>query len=84
MISPVEALNYHGVQHISKTHQRGMDSGHRIASMAAGNLARNKGKSILVVLSISFSAVLLNSVLNYAGSMDEERYVRRGPFRWRR
>lgn len=78
MISPVEALNYHGVQHISKTHQRGMDSGHRIASMAAGNLARNKGKSILVVLSISFSAVLLNSVLNYAGSMDEERYVRRG------
>lgn len=84
MISPVEALNYHGVQHISKTHQRGMDSGHRIASMAAGNLARNKGKSILVVLSISFSAVLLNSVLNYAGSMDEERYVRRGPSRWRR
>lgn len=78
MISPVEALNYHGVQHISKTHQRGMDSGHRIASMAAGNLARNKGKSILVVLSISFSAVLLNSVLNYAGIMDEERYVRRG------
>lgn len=78
MISPVEALNYHGVQHISKTHQRGMDSGHRIASMAAGNLARNKGKSILVVLSISFSAVLLTSVLNYAGIMDEERYVRRG------
>ena len=31
-----------------------------------------------MVLSISFSAVLLNSVLNYAGSMDEERYVRRG------
>ena len=46
--------------------------------MAAKNLCRNKGKTVLVVLSISFSAVLLNSILNYAGSMDQELYVRRG------
>ena len=58
-ISPVEALKYHGAQNIAKTHQRGMDSSHRIASMAAKNLGRNKGKTVLVVLSISFSAVLL-------------------------
>ena len=77
-ISPVEALKYHGAQNIARTHQHGMDSSHRIASMAAKNLGRNKGKTVLVVLSISFSAVLLNSILNFAGSMDQELYVRRG------
>ncbi len=77
-ISPVEALKYHGAQGTAKTHRRGMDSSHRIMSMALGNLSRNKGKTVLVVLSISFSAVLLNSVLNYAWSMDEETFIRRG------
>ncbi len=76
-ISPVEALKYHGVSDTAKTHKRGMDSSHRIMSMALGNLGRNRGKTVLVVLSISFSAVLLNSVLNYAGIMDEETYIRR-------
>ena len=46
--------------------------------MAAANLGRDKGKTVLVVLSVSFSAVLLNCVLNYTGSMDEETYVRHG------
>lgn len=44
--------------------------------MAVGNLSRNKGKTVLVVLSISMSVVLLNSVLNYTGSMDKETFVR--------
>lgn len=77
-ISPVEALKYQGEQKLSKTHKKGKDSGHRIASMAVANLSRNKGKTILVVLSLSLCAVLLNSVLNYTGSMDQETYVRRG------
>lgn len=75
-ISPVEALKYHGAQKSKKTHKKGKDSGHRIASMAVSNLSRNRGKTVLVVLSISLSAVLLNSVLNYTGSMDQETYVK--------
>lgn len=55
----------------------GKESRCRILSMAAANLSRNKGKTILVVLSISLSAVLLNSVLNYTGCMDMETYIRR-------
>lgn len=77
-ISPVEALKYQGAQKVTKTHKKGKESSHRIVSMAVSNLSRNKGKTILVVLSISLSAVLLNSVLNYTGSMDEETYIRRG------
>ena len=76
-ISPIEALKYHGAKQILKTKKKGRQSAHRLLSMAYGNLARNKGKTILVVLSISMSAVLLNSILNYTGSMDKETYIRR-------
>lgn len=76
-ISPVEAVKYHGLQYTARKRRRGKDSRHRILSMAVGNLGRNKGKTALVVLSLSFSAVLLNSVLNYTGSMDMETYVQR-------
>lgn len=76
-ISPVEALKYHGYSAGGKKNKKGGQSRHRIASMAAANLGRNKGKTVLVVLSISLSAVLLNSVLNYSASMDQETFVRR-------
>lgn len=76
-ISPVEALRYHGSSKSRKKSKKGGQSGHRIASMAVSNLGRNKAKTTLVVLSISLSAVLLNCVLNYSGSMDQETFVRR-------
>ncbi len=75
-ISPVESLKYYGSDHMKKTRKRGRDSRHRIISMALSNLGRNKGKTILVVLSLALSPVLLNSALNYAGGMDKETYVR--------
>ncbi|MCA5961862.1 hypothetical protein LC724_17870 [Blautia sp. RD014234] len=43
--------------------------------MAAANLGRSKGKTVLVILSICLSVILLNSVLNFTGSMDKETYV---------
>lgn len=76
-ISPVDAVKYQGSQYIARKHKRGKNSRHRILSMAIGNLGRNKGKTALVVLSLSFSAVMLNSVLNYTGSMDLETYLQR-------
>ena len=75
-ISPVEAMKYHGEQKAGKKSRKGRDSGNRIWQMAAANLGRNKGKTVLVVLSISLSSVLLNSVLNFTQSMDQEAYVR--------
>lgn len=76
-ISPVEALRYHGFSESRKTSKKGGQSAHRIAAMAASNLGRNKGKTALVVLSMAFSAVLLNCTLNYSTSMDQETFVRR-------
>ncbi len=76
-ISPVEALKFHGSSTGRKKNKKGGQSAHRLASMAAANLGRNKGKTALVILSISLSAILLNCVLNYSASMDQETYVRR-------
>lgn len=76
-ISPVEALKYHSAPKSRRKYKKGMESSHRILSMAAANLGRSKGKTTLVVLSISLSAILLNSVLNFTSSMDEETYVKR-------
>ncbi len=76
-ISPIEALKYHGYSKSRKKCKRGGQSAHRIASMAVANLGRNKGKSVLVILSISLSAVLFNCALNYSACMDLETYVRR-------
>lgn len=74
-ISPVEALKYHGGKNAKKKQKKGMDSQNRILQMAGANLGRNKGKTVLVILSICLSLILLNSVLNFTGSMDKETYV---------
>ncbi|SCJ79710.1 acidobacterial duplicated orphan permease [uncultured Eubacterium sp.] len=76
-VSPVEALRYQEKETGKKREKKGKESSHRIASMAFANLKRNKGKTLLVVLSISISIVLLNSVLNLTQCFDEETYVRR-------
>lgn len=76
-IAPVEALRYSGAAVYRRKRKRGKESRFRIFSMACANMGRNRGKTALVVLSISLCSVLLNSVLNYTGSMDMEAYVRR-------
>ncbi len=76
-ISPVEALRYQEQETGKRSEQRGKASRHRIASMAFANLKRNKGKTVLVVFSISIAIVLLNSVLNLTQCFDEETYVKR-------
>lgn len=65
-----------GISHQVKTPiRRGKEPRFPLGAMAVANLSRNKGKTLLVVLSLSFSAVLLNCALNYTGNMDEETFV---------
>ncbi len=66
-----------GKETYKKNRQKGRTSSHRIASMALANLNRNKGKTALVVLSVSIAIILLNSVMNISQCFDEETYVRR-------
>ena len=45
--------------------------------MAKANVQRNKGRMVLVIVSLMLSIILLNSVFIFAGSFDEEVYVER-------
>jgi len=55
-------LKYHGVSDTAKTHKRGMDSSHRIMSMALGNLGRNRGKTVLVSVICLLLAVCISAM----------------------
>lgn len=76
-ISPVEALRYEEQDGGKKKQKKGKTSGHRILRMAYSNLGRSRGKTVLVVLSLSLSIVLVNSVLNVVRCFDKETYIKR-------
>ena len=76
-VSPVEALRYQEGDGMKLTVKKGRNSRHRIFRMAWENIMRSRGRTVLVVLSISLSLILLNSVLNATGCFDQETYVRR-------
>ena len=72
-VSPVEATKYtEGFQtgKISRTTR-----GAGICQMAFANLGRNKSKTVLVVVSLSFTVVLLNVVVMFVRGFDMEKYL---------
>lgn len=76
-ISPVEALRYQETAGGKKSTQKGGASRHRLFCMACANLNRSRGKTALVVTSLSLSILLLNTILNVTGCFDEETYIQR-------
>ncbi|MCQ4635502.1 ABC transporter permease [Anaerovorax odorimutans] len=75
-ISPIEALRYNGQENSKKAVKRGKESKMRIVRMASANLTGNKGKTLLVVLSIALSIVIFNSILNLTDCFDKETYAK--------
>lgn len=74
-MSPMQALRYQGKES-AKLSRKGGESRQRILRMAFSNVAQNKGKTFFVVLSLSLSIVILNSVLNFTACFDEETFVK--------
>ncbi|MCI8326414.1 MAG: ABC transporter permease, partial [Lachnospiraceae bacterium] len=75
-LSPIQSLKYQGRERISsKKVRRGKESKARILNMALTNLAENKGRTILVTISIALSIVLFNSVLNFTSTFQKDTYV---------
>lgn len=74
-ISPVEAVRYteQGVpnQKLSKNSV----GGGKIYKMAFANLARNKKKTVIVIISMSLSLILLNSVYTLTTGFDMNKYL---------
>ncbi|MDO4555094.1 MAG: ABC transporter permease [Lachnospiraceae bacterium] len=74
-VSPVEAVRYtEGSRYNRKRKKKSTDGG-KIYKMAFSNLGRNKKKTFFVLLSMSLSVILLNSVLTFTKSFDIDKYM---------
>lgn len=73
-VSPVEALRYTEGNTLKKKEKHSRKGG-RIWRMALSNLGRSKTKTIIIVVSLSLSVILLNSVFTIANSFDMDLYL---------
>lgn len=70
-ISPIEATRYTGVEiKLSKKNMKKGRNGAKLHKMALSNIFRSKTKTIMVLLSISLSAIAFIFVINATTSMD--------------
>lgn len=75
-VSPIEAIRY-VEQSTGKIKERKNVKGALLPRMAKANVQRNRGRMILVIVSLMLSIILLNSVFIFVGSYDEDIYVER-------
>lgn len=76
-VSPIEALRYMDSDVIVKNKKiKDSHSGNPQKRMAWSNLGRNKKRTVLVVLSLSLSIVLMNTVFNISHSVDPEKAIK--------
>lgn len=73
-VSPVEATRYVDVTIQGKTHKKSFNGG-KVYRMAFSNILRNRRKAAVVIISISLSLVLLNSVFTFTNGFDMDRAV---------
>ena len=73
-VSPVEAVRY--TEGGGRARAKGRKA-RRVSplSMAWANLGRNRGKTVVTVLSLSLAVVLLTVTVNFAGGFDMDKYV---------
>jgi putative ABC transport system permease protein len=73
-VSPIEAIRYVEQDMVSIKRKK-TASGAVIPRMAKANLQRNKRRTVFIVISLTLSIVLLNSVFIFSGSFDEDAYI---------
>ena len=73
-ISPVEAVRYTEGSGSKKSRKKG-EKGASIFRMAVANLGRNKSKTVITVISMSFAIILLNITFILAKGFDMDKYL---------
>ena len=83
-ISPVEAVRYtekDGVRRTKRRHSLNVSEtsqkGASIFRMAVANLGRNRSKTLITVISMSFAVVVLNITFILANGFDMDKYLKR-------
>lgn len=72
-VSPVEAAKYTETSRVSKRKRAAGGAG--IRQMAFANLGRSRGKTALMVLSMSLAVVILSVLLSFTGGFSMEKYL---------
>lgn len=79
MVSPIEAIRYteNDTLVFTKGKKKNKEStqGAKIHRMALANLGRNRKRTILVIVSMTLSLVLFNTVFTLSSGFDIEKYV---------
>lgn len=73
-VSPVEAVRYTDNTAVKKKDRRSRN-GAKISGMAAANLGRNKKRTALMVISMSLSLVMFNTVYTLSIGFDMDKYL---------
>lgn len=72
-VSPVEAVRYTDNANTKKKNRK--SRGAKIGGMAAANLGRNKRRTILVVISMSLSLVMFNTIYTMSLGFDMDKFL---------
>lgn len=75
-VSPIEATRYVDATVNLRRHKKS-SSGGKIYNMARYNMVRNKKKTILVIISISLSLIILNSVVTFVKGFSMDKFIGR-------
>lgn len=79
MVSPIEAIRYTENDTLAFTNGKEKNKkstqGAKIHRMALANLGRNRKRTILVIVSMTLSLVLFNTVFTLSSGFDIEKYV---------
>lgn len=73
-VSPLEALHY-TEQNVGGRRRKKSTDGGKPVRMAFSNLGRNKGRTAIVILSLSLTVVLMNSIYTVTGSIVRESFL---------
>lgn len=74
-VSPVEAVRYTEGNMKKHSKLKKSTNGGKMPRMALSNLGRNKKRTVLVIISMSLSIVLLNTVFTLSQSIDLDKYL---------
>lgn len=73
-VSPVEAVRYTEGSN-SKKKVRRAEKGASLPKMAWANLGRNRSKTVVTIISLSFAVVLLNLTVTFTNGFDMDKYL---------
>ncbi|WP_052306559.1 ABC transporter permease [Clostridium botulinum] len=74
-VSPIEAVRYTGAISNNERTIKNSSRGGKIYRMALSNITRNKKKTCIVIISMSLSLILLNSVFTLSKGFDMDKYI---------